>query len=271
MQTQGYPLEMQIARIAQEVGLMAHQGFHYYDSEQQVHREIDVMVTTGRAQSRTGRSLQLRVVFEAKSSTGRSKPWVILADKSSTMANPARVVQRYVNDQAKDWWRRSVGRSQAVHGLSLFDVDDVRGYSLIRPTLAAGGSRDDQAFSAMMQVSKAAHGVCEWLTETGSKSKRPRDSSELFAIVLPVVVVDSPLYQCWLDGDGQIQLEEVGVGTVKWGNRVSLRRSPNTIIKVMRLDAVRKYLQDLEIAADVLYEDMMRWSRETDGELGAGA
>lgn len=254
MQAQGYPLEMQIARVANGAGMMAQQGQHYYDSEQKLHREMDVLVTTSREIEGFSCGLQLRVVFEAKSSAGRSKPWVILSDRSSGMAGPAKVVQRYVNDQAEEWWKSSAGRNRSVQGLSIFRVEDVPGYSLVRPSLGTRDSRDDQAFAALMQVSRAAHGVCEWLSEPGLSRQ-----GQLFAVVLPVIVVDSPLYECWLGDDGEIEVAEVSIGTVKWGNRVSLRRSPNTIVKVMRLDAVDGYLHDIKVAADVLADDCRAW------------
>lgn len=263
MQAQGYPLEMQIAQVANEAGFMAQQGLHYYDSDQKIHRETDVVVTTSRKIEDFQCKLQFRVVFEAKSSAGRSKPWVILADRASGMGRPARVVQRYVNDQAKEWWKTSAGRNRAVQDLSLFGVEDVRGYSLVRPNLGTRESRDDQAFAALMQVSKAAHGICEWLSEPVFQ-----DTGQFFAVVLPVIVVDSPLYECWLGDDGQLQVEEVNIGTVRWGNRVSLRRSPMTIIKVMRLDAVDGYLQHLREAADVLAEDCRKWMHERQVKRG---
>lgn len=259
MLTQGYPLEMRIARAARDMGLMVQQGHHYYDQEQGAHREIDVLATATGTLRTPGHSLQVRAVFETKSSAGNAKPWVILTDRGHRMHRVARISQRYVNDQAREWWEEAACRTPDIQMLDIFDADDAPGYSLIRPNLATKESRDDQAFAALMQVTKAANGVCEWLTKVGAGKSAKGHQRTSLAVVLPVIVVDSPLYQCWLDAQGELQIDEISRGTVMWKNRASLRQSPTTIIKVMRESEVRKYMQGVREAAHVLSINFDAW------------
>jgi hypothetical protein len=267
LSTQGYPLEMRISRIARNAGLRVNQGHHYYDREQNVHREVDVLATSLGSRIRDCR-VEVVVVFETKSSAGNSKPWVILADRGNSMHPVARTRQRLTTGQSEKWWERAA-RNSTIQELDIFSVDDVRGYSLIRPSLSTKESREDQAYAALMQLAKAANGICEWFTEAGTiVSPHTKRKHETIAVILPVLVVDSPLYECWLDEDGELQVQETEKGTVMWKNRVSRHNSPTTIIKVMREGAVADYLENVKAAMTALSGDFEVWYQEMRSQRG---
>ena len=230
LSTQGYPLEMRVAKAAKRGGLLPVLGSYYYDEEFGTHREVDV-VAIAEADSPKNRGCHIRVVFECKSSVAaHSKPWVVLtADEIGFPGST--VVQRYLTDALKERWMHSYA-DIAKHRLRALETAEVFGYSLVRAQLDKRGDREreDQAFAALMQASKAAFGVCQKL-----------NAVKMRAFVLPVIVVDTALFSCRLNSEEELSVEEIESATLLWGNRLSLEQPVTTIIEIMGLSAVEDY------------------------------
>jgi hypothetical protein len=264
MLSQGYPLEMRVARTAIRAGLTVSQGDYFLDHEQKTHREVDVLACAHGAIKDEESALQIRAVFETKSGANSSKPWIVLSNPNESMHPVARTIQRAVTKYGLEWWEDYACRNKEIQDLAVFDTDDVCGYSLVRANFATKDNRDDQAYAALMQAAKGAAGVLQWL----SGAAAPRERSDgvklpgLIALVLPVIVVDSPLYECWLNDNGELELKEIGIGTILWKNRVSGLSNPTTIIKIMREYAVEPYANSLQTAAKVISKAFDDWREQ---------
>ena len=89
LESQGYPLEMQVAREFARNGFRVLQSDYYDDFESGDSREIDVVA---HMQTMIG-ELLVRVEFVIECKASRDKPWVLFTQHRS-FADPARVAQR---------------------------------------------------------------------------------------------------------------------------------------------------------------------------------
>ena len=117
---------------------------------------------------------------------------------------------------------------------------DPRGYSLRQ----AFGTDDDPAYTAAFGLLKS----CAALTRENGIPSMPRH-----AFAFPVLVVDSPLFECRYRQGEEIELTEVQVSSFLFQNRVPEHRGCRvTVVTRPHLDAFAAYAKELanEIRAD---------------------
>jgi hypothetical protein len=222
LQEQGYPLEMRAAAALREQGLEVVQSYYYFDQQAQTHREIDLRASYRMVITRK-MMVDVELVIECKSSP--DKPWVLFLSPFS-MHPTARTSQRFVArvSGSEQWWDR-LARSRAVQRAPLLTFGDHPAHALIRASL--GKSTEDVAYGALMAVTRAAAGMLDQLNEAS------RDEFRHYAVVIPIVVLNAPLFTCTTSGDGSLVLNRVSRGTLLWSNRARLSDSPHTIIPVL--------------------------------------
>ncbi len=71
---------------------------------------------------------------------------------------------------------------------------------------------------------------------------------DVFQLVLPVVVVGGPLFECYLDDDGQIAVEAITSGTLVWRN--PLVDVGHTILNVLAESEVPQFAAAARDSAD---------------------
>jgi hypothetical protein len=221
------------------------------DAKEQVYREVDVYAVADAA------GVRVSLVIEAKSGRPGAKPWVILLSGSNVGRSPlhpiANVSQRYTASRDADWWHQYGAGCPAIQGLEVLRLDDAVGYALTRASLDRRDSRDE-AYAALMQSVQGAYGICQEARDYFSVA-RSQDADDLsFELALPVIVVDSPLFQCRLDEHGEIQVSEIDVGTVVWRNRAYGQDAPHSIVKIMREAHLPSYAQAVVTAARIISE-----------------
>jgi hypothetical protein len=114
---------------------------------------------------------------------------------------------------------------------------------------ALGTGEKDFACAALMAVTKAAIGAVNDLEEYATEHlKRHHEPSIIYSLVLPVLVIDAPLYTCALGEDGEPVLNEAKRCTLNWGNRVSIDQPKSTLIEVVTKPAVPELLEELVAA-----------------------
>jgi hypothetical protein len=80
LDTEGYPLELEVARAFRKAGFRAHHAMMYDDANTKSKREIDVVATKQFGQD--GRWIRVVVVAECKHA---KKPWVCFTDTEHTL------------------------------------------------------------------------------------------------------------------------------------------------------------------------------------------
>lgn len=227
----GFPLEMEAASAFRTAGFDVRQSFTYLDPEMAKGREIDVLAQDPDLIG----VVDIAFVVECKAS---ANPWVVFTSDNA-FENYNRLFAFAVSSGA--------ARSALAKRVStpLLERPTRGGYGLRQ----AFGKDSDPAYGAAISVLKACHGIAK--DRVGSKIP-------LLAFAFPVIVVDSPLFECSRSPDGQLQLVEVDqsdflfsahmpehIGcSIKVVTRLKLQDFAHSAKKLA--DALRKELKDEE-------------------------
>lgn len=191
LEEHGIPLEMRAAEILRGAGV---HGDHYrvfQDPATGKVRELDVV---GYLDHKT---LSVHLVFECKHS--KDKPWVIFSTRRKNLTARGYVSSIPATPSAAKRLD-GVADNSAVHAMELFHAPERIGFRLMR----AFGDNQDAAFQAISGVSVGATAMAKDIGQHGH--------SVLFP---PVVVVDSPLFECYLaDLTGELCTDALDRGVV---------------------------------------------------------
>jgi hypothetical protein len=214
-------LEMFVARELQTHGFHVLQSEYYRDLDTQKQREIDVIayLSAGRAGKDAGTSsgyFRCTLVIECKLS--RNQPWILFSSQKPRLSPRAWVVQRVASQKGSKWLALMSG--QLSQNAGIFEVPQYAGYAV---TQAFRKGENDSAYGACIAVSKAARA---WADKTDSRRR-----TRIAEIVLPVVVIESQLFDARLSTSGDISLSEKTAGLLVWRNPVA--GLPYTIIHIV--------------------------------------
>jgi hypothetical protein len=228
----GFPLEMAAASAFRQAGFDVRQSATYVDSQSEKGREIDVLA---RDPDLIG-FIELSVVVECKSS---SKPWVVLtSDKVLEAYNRLRTCGVLSGEitavLARDIKERKV--SQYLHW------SERCGYGFRQ----AFSKDADPGYGAAMNVVSACQGVIAALPTS--------DDWPTLAASIPIIVVDSPLFECELRPDGELELTEVDESAFLFS--AYLPKHTSCVVRVIhrsKLEVTAKWAKSL---VDALREDL---------------
>ena len=190
MKSTGFPLEMAAASAFRHASFEVRQSSTYVDPESGKGREIDVVAIDP---DWIG-AVDIGFVLECKSS---ARPWVVLRSDDA-FANYNRFwAFAPMTESARD---ALVGSDPLYNYANLASMKYIK-----RPSDGGYGLRQaldgaDQAYAAAMGAVKAC---VHLVKERESLSYKPA------AIYFPVIVVDTPIYECTLQANGELVLEEV--------------------------------------------------------------
>lgn len=215
--TQGYPLEMKVARAFQEVDASVIQSDYYSDPITSESREIDVVAYW---QTKIdGILLRVNLTIECKSS--RDKPWILFVSRDAVLSSRARIVQRAASGLAGIALVKAASH-EALQDVPLLQLPDAPAYGMRQAF-----TDNDHCYGAITSVAAAvAAQVCQPDFQDGRLGR-----TDLFEVVLPVIVTEARLFSALLDTDREVKLTEKRTGVLLWRNpAVNL---PHTIIHVV--------------------------------------
>ncbi|MCG8643359.1 MAG: hypothetical protein MI862_26770 [Desulfobacterales bacterium] len=182
----GFPLEMETAAAFKKANFEVLQSFIYPDSQQNKGREIDVVAHDPDWLG----LIEISFVLECKSS---KKPWVVLTSEDTLPYNRllafAISTKDAKNVMAKHLMNKEPLRD-IIHSLK------ANGYGFHQ----ALGNKKDEAYTAVINLAKA----CTDITIERNVEGFPR-----IAFAFPVIVIDSPLFECLRTDRGEIEIKEV--------------------------------------------------------------
>jgi hypothetical protein len=225
LENQGYPLEMMAARIFQKVGFKVIQSTYYSDPEDGTSREIDVVAFIGYGFGNIG--FDLTLVLECKS--GADKPWLLLTLPGSILADETKIHGRPSSSFGQEFLSYA-SREPSIGDLSLFQSDERKGYALIR----AFSQGQDTAYTALMDLSKAA------LAEASLATKEDLPA-QICRVVIPILLVDAPLFEAYLDSGSEFVLNEINRGTLYW--RKGIAGTDLTVIDIVSIQNLEDYVK----------------------------
>jgi hypothetical protein len=229
----GFPLEMAAASAFRQAGFEVQQSATYVDLQSEKGREIDVLA---RDPDIIG-FIELSVVVECKSST---KPWVVLT------SNDALAVYNRLRTGAvmseRTYTALSRGRTDNLKVDQYLHRAGKCGYGFRQ----AFSKDADPGYGAAMNVVSACKGITS-VVPAG-------DDWPTLAASIPIIVVDSPLFECQLRPDGELELVEVDASAFLFSAHIP--KQVSCVVRVIhrsKLEVTAKWAKSL---VDALREDL---------------
>lgn len=230
IQKTGLPLELEATAAFNKVGFDSDHSYVYEDPELQKGREIDVV-------GRTTDPIGLVQIFVAAECKASSKPWVVLTNRafhygstyaalgvSTPYALEALSAERFVRGKLA---RHLKGMDTGGYALKQAFSDDV-----------------DGAYGATMSALKAAAVL---VTHEEGRTRR-------LAFAFPVVVVDAPIFECFSNERGDLELEEVLISQFMFTALIPQRT--RAIVRIVHREALSRLASNLYDLATLLKEEL---------------
>lgn len=234
--SQGYPLEMYVARTFNQSGFRVVQSDYFEDTESGDSREIDVNAF---AQESVGDVL-LRITFAIECKVTPSKPWVLFTQRRQ-LGDPARVAQRGCSKIGRKLVK-TLAHNATVQALPLFQIPERPAYGITQ----AFTTGNDVAYVAAMSVSKAAGG------QIRSANKHSSIGHPMCLLVFPVIVVDGQLVEAYLRDDGEMTVAAIDSGVLIWRNPVM--HNLHNIITIIRRDCVESFATTMRESCATVFD-----------------
>lgn len=245
---QGFPLEMEVASIARDIGFDVAQSECYVDPETGEAREIDLVLSKTTLSEVEGAGLMsysLRV--ECKSS--KDKPWLMFSSPTWEDEDPETI--QFIQEMYAEYschankFARGLIRRDVVYGSGtrlyprLYDEPWV-GYAV---TQAFSDIQGLTPFTALMSATKAALAVMKGAAED------PMHFGAPFYVAYSVIVIDVPLYAVsYSSSTKRIAVDSIQVGSLIWKHYIAEKTSHGVFI--VTKDALPEFLRKCHTSAE---------------------
>jgi hypothetical protein len=229
----GFPFEMRMASLWLSSGFEVNQGTYYLDPETATPRETDIVAAMENVTSEPW--IRWFCVVECKA--GREAPWVLFPRHGKPLTGRERV-QHAGGPRGSGGYRSRIARRLDIENLPLFNSDRAPAYGIAQ-VLRSG---QDVPYAALMSVTNAAAAVARDMeTATGD---------DTIDIIWPVVMTEAPLFEARLSSAGDLEVEPVSRGTIRWHHPTASRITP--AIDIVHVDAAAVYVADVREAAQLI-------------------
>lgn len=235
LESQGYPLEMRVARAMQRRRFRVFQSEYYRDVESGAHREIDVVASA----QRTIHGLLTRISFVVECKAQRDKPWVIFTTPPG-LKDAARFTQRAASRVGLRLLSRLAG-DPYVNQLPAFRLSQRAGYAMTQ----AFTDKRDVPFEAAMAVSKAALATARQFDNEKQYGRPPCE------IAFPCIIIMAPLFECHLSDAGEPVVTPTTATTLLWRNPIV--GMPHTIIHLLTEDRIETFADECRETVDTFF------------------
>lgn len=239
----GFPLEMEAASAFRAAGFDVRQSAVLPDTQSEKGREIDVLATDPDLIG----IIKISFVVECKSS---QNPWIVFASEDAlanynqlsafgVLSTEARnVLSKKLfnsNSESKKLWSEYLNKPP--NG----------GYGFRQ----AFGKESDPAYSAAIGTLKACHGL----------TKDKNYSIPYLAFSFPVIVIDSPLFECYRKENGDLELTEVSHSEFLFSAHIP--ENVGCCVKIIR----KEYLSEFAVWAKKLSDTVRKNLEREESEI----
>jgi hypothetical protein len=265
---QGYPLEMRTAAAFQRAGADVSQSQYILTSDGKS-REVDVLARFWRMwpiltstelddmKPTSAHLFGLTAICECKSGPRSQKPWIVFTSSHHPIQSlPLLRFMRFGSSLGLKLLLEGARSATEIETLDIFKAPERCGYSLAVAHLKSndnniGSKKDansdqgyDHAFGTLMKLTATAKAAAAELESTSALLVN--------FLIFPVIVVDTPIVECWLDDTNQIQLQECDRATIVW--KTPKESSGLTIIDIVQESGMGAYVAQLRTAFEQLLE-----------------
>ncbi|MEZ8097177.1 hypothetical protein ACED51_24020 [Photobacterium swingsii] len=239
MNKTGFPLEMETALSFKKQGFDVYQSFCYNDLQADKPREIDVLVRDDDPEC--AGVIDISFVLECKAS---KKPWVVLKGGEQSDSYNRVLSFGITLKDAKAAFVNKLMNKDLSYITEYTDLPLTAGYDFRQ----AMSGENDPAFNAAIGVIKASLGYTQ--DSLGRFEER-------LSFCFPVIVVNSPLFECTLNDVGELQLKEVQRSSFNFSSYLPERISTTiTVITKSELKSFSKEAKALAKAIRLEFSDV---------------
>jgi hypothetical protein len=251
LNTQGYPLEMQVAQEFQSSGFTVTQSQYYADPETAKQREIDVVA---RKEGEWSDYFLLNIQFAISCKNATKRPWVVFSNE--TKHSSGVLEGAFISSTVGALFKKRLWGTTNYTTLRLLQSPVRRGYSVTEGFTTGV----DIPFQAIMSATKYADSVA---AATNLQKETLRDKPVAYAsLVCPVVIIPGNLFEAYLDVEGSLQVCEVQRIPIRWGYPLSNSGQQLADVLLCTVKDLPLLIQDAQQALDLLTNSTkaMEWA-----------
>ncbi|MDR3665594.1 MAG: hypothetical protein P4L35_02010 [Ignavibacteriaceae bacterium] len=249
LEREGFPFEMQVSQIFQKEGFSVNSSVYLEDVNSHKSREIDVICYKGKLVNKYV-IFDIKFIVECKYS--KLSPWIMFradSDKSKAVKHDA--MFRSATEIGKIALLE-IENTASNKDNYLFEVPNNLFYGVRCITKNKNNhseiDRSDVPYQAIMQVCNGVASSIKYLEEKFNNNFISR-----LEIYFPLIIVDGPLFECYLGETSEIIVNEIEQGIIKM-------EQPNLsndkyYIRVISSKAMIKIIQNLSQSCNELLTD----------------
>lgn len=243
LETQGYPLEMEVAKAFRASGFRVEQGAYYEDPDTKKSREIDIVAS----QTRLYEELHVWLTCFVECKLSHEKPWVLF-----TSQRPENVSDRFnmVTSTLGMKLLFSTNRNKSPRPRILQPRDRL-GYGITQGPRNPKSKEDnaDVAYAAVMAATKAA----VWRAARNKADFDVKDGEPIAEIIIPTVLIDGMLFEYFLDNDDTKRLRRIHSGVLTLGSPIPSRYHP-TSVQILTKEGLPEFVSSMSELMEHMYE-----------------
>lgn len=229
MEKEGYPLELKASKILRDMDFEVGQSIFYLDNETNTAREIDIVAY--KYYKINNGWVTFAFVIECKSS--KDKPWIAFTAKEERLYDTDFIIHRNANSKGKTFLNNKVNDKKLAE-LDLFKIGARTAFNLTR----AFTDGIDVTYKATISTMKATSALVE----------KANKSHNVYRFFFPIILIDSKLFDCNLDEENQLNLDEITNVDLVISNSFDSQRA--NFIDLITIDSfeekMKKYLTNIE-------------------------
>jgi hypothetical protein len=233
--TQGYPLEMEVAQAFRAGGFAVGQSTYFLDPETEEAREIDV--TAWHEKKVSDIDVRLTCFIECKLTPER--PWVIFTSRREFGDELFDFSNYVATDLGSQCLMLLFQKGYFPLPLAVAFRDRI-GYGATQG-LREKNERLDLVYDAAFKAVKAA---IARERAVNSLVKTEPEPSPIIEVAIPVIVIDAPLFEYYLESDLTKTLRRFHWGVWAFGNPIA-RRSEPTFIHVVTKQGLPEFVESM--------------------------
>ncbi len=219
--SQGYPLEMKVSSRLQDTNFLVQQSVHYIDSQTSKSREIDVICTHDEPIGMA----RIHYVIECKSA---KKPWILFTSKHAVHNRLSALA--ITSEKARIVLSEHI--LELKTSLPWFSKDGRNGYSLAQ----AFTDGIDTPYEAIVSALKASLFLRH-------DNENRRSFKPPFFFAFPAVITSAPLFECYLDEDGTMKVQEIQEGFLFFDGE--FEDYSGTCLRIVNENAIENFKGDI--------------------------
>ncbi|MGP1993559.1 hypothetical protein D9V96_016885 [Zobellia laminariae] len=242
LNSEGYPLEFETARIFSMNKFSTRQGSYVSDFKTGLPKELDVVADVTKMSDGT----MLRISHLVECKWTEDKPWVIFTDRSARIAESASIAQSIATDTMSTiLW--CLAADKDIKDLNMFSVPDRPGFN----GRQAFNKSSDLIYSTLQSIISASFSKTKYY----ENDKTEKNPFKLAVFVRPLIVIKGRLFESFYNYEKkEVEIEEKKSTRLYWKGAEAWNL--HSTVDIVTIDHLETYAKNLKKETDSLIEKM---------------